>query len=246
MLNFLMDIPPRVYRRVRGNSVDYRACLFSEVVDMLGDRKVARILEVGPRDGADTRRLLTLEPDALVLVDLPSKEARVRAWLAEMGSDRVEFIVGNLMYSDEIAALEPFDLVWCAGVLYHNPEQLRMLRHLYDLVRPGGLLVIESATVRRRGLRDENCVEIWHNVDKVTHVRHHLSVNVTHVPSRRAIASWLEMVGFDVVLESRCHRQVGRALAQARAAFIARRSGEGEGGSYYTHTQGNYPIARSR
>jgi len=246
MLNSLTDLPIRIYRRVMGKDVDYRACLFGEVVDALGGRRVARILEVGPRDGVDSRRLLTLQPDELILVDLPSQEARVRAWLKEIDSNRTKLIIGNLMYSDEVAALEPFDLIWCTGVLYHNPEQLRMLRHLYDLVRPGGLLVLESATVRRRGLRNENCVEIWHDVDKLKHVRHHLSVNVTHVPSRRAIASWLEMVGFDVVLVSRCHRQVGRALAEVRAAFIARRSHEGEGDSYYTHTQGNYPIGRSR
>src|SRR3989442_11286959 len=34
--------------------------------------------------------------------------------------------------------LEPFDVVWCTGVLYHNPEQLRMVRRLSDLLKPGG------------------------------------------------------------------------------------------------------------
>ena len=52
------------------------------------------------------------------------------------------------MYSDVVRALPAHDLVWCAGVLYHNPEQLRMVRLLYDLLEPGDVLVLESATTR--------------------------------------------------------------------------------------------------
>jgi len=33
----------------------------------------ARILEIGPKDGEDTQRLLTLTPDHLTLLDLPGR-----------------------------------------------------------------------------------------------------------------------------------------------------------------------------
>ena len=33
--------------------------------------------------------------------------------------------------------------MWCTGVLYHNPEQLRFVRQLFDLTAPGGHLVLE-------------------------------------------------------------------------------------------------------
>ena len=64
------------------------------------------------------------------------------------------------MCDSTCATLEPFDVVWCTEVLYHNPKQLRMVKLLFDLVHKSGILVIESATARRRNLRDENCVEI--------------------------------------------------------------------------------------
>lgn len=241
-----LDVPAHLLRRAgREATPDYRALLFDELKAWLSPPP-RRILEIGPRDGEDTRRLLTLRPERLVLVDLPNQEARVRGWLTPLAAPNVDLIVGNLMQDARIAALEPFDLVWCTGVLYHNPEQLRMVRRLFDLTVPGGLLVLESSTARRPGLRGEACVEIWHGVPKAEHRRHHVSTNITHLPSRRAIAAWLAMVGFEEIVESTCHRRVSRALALSRAAFIARR-GAGEGGAYYTLAgDGGYALGRDR
>jgi chemotaxis methyl-accepting protein methylase len=72
-----------------------------------------------------------------------------RAWLDRIGSSRIEYVSANLMYSETVSRLDPFDVVWCTGVLYHNPEQLRMVRRLFDLVVPGGVLALESATTAR-------------------------------------------------------------------------------------------------
>ena len=53
-----------------------------------------------------------------------------------------------------------FDLIYFTGVLYHNPEQLRFIQKLYDKLNYGGVLVLESATTRKRKLINENVVEI--------------------------------------------------------------------------------------
>ena len=47
---------------------DYRALLFEELRAYLGDRRPSRVLEIGPKDGFDTRRRLTLEPQRRTLV----------------------------------------------------------------------------------------------------------------------------------------------------------------------------------
>ena len=179
-------------------------------------------------------------------MDLPDTEQWVRDWLEKMGSPAVELVVGNIMYEEACAGLADFDVVWCTGVLYHNQEQLRMTRRLYDFVRPGGLLVMETATARRRNLQDENCVEIWHGIDKSVHRRYHVSKNITHLPSRRAVASWLEMVRFEDIRASDCHRRVTRALAAHRAAFIARRPMKDSARGYYSHVGLNYDIGKAR
>lgn len=246
MLDALLDIPTRLRYRLQGGAPDYREFLFRELTLRLGDRFVSRALEIGPRDGVDSKRLLTLDPEKLVLVDLPDKQERIQGWITQLPADKVELIIGNIMYDDQARNFEPFDVVWCTGVLYHNPEQLRMIRQLFDFVKPGGVLVIESATARRRGTRDENCVEIWQGVDKATMQRHHVSTNITHLPSRRAIQAWLEMVGFVDVQASNCHRKITRRLGRNRAAFIARRPEIDRTHGYYASVGLNYDIGNAR
>jgi len=50
-----------------------------------------------------------------------------------------------------------------------------------------------------------------------------VSLNITHLPSARAIESWLTMVGLERVLRAQCHRHVSHELALARAAYLATR-----------------------
>ena len=240
MLSALLDLPARLRYRLQGGAPDYRKFLFDELAQRLDRRAVPRI------DGIDSRRLLELNPQRLVLVDLPDKQERIQTWIAQLPSDRVELIIGNIMYDDQARNLESFDVVWCTGVLYHNPEQLRMIRQLFDFVKPGGFLVIESATARRRGLRDKACVEIWHGIEKSIMRRHHVSTNITHLPSRRAINAWLEMVGFAEVRLSSCHRKVTRRLGEDRAAFIARRPEVDRPRCYYSIAGLNYDVGKAR
>ena len=39
------------------------------------------------------------------------------------------------MSNSEYNSLGKFDLIWCTGVLYHNPEQLRMLKKIIQPTR---------------------------------------------------------------------------------------------------------------
>lgn len=246
-IDTLFDFATRISRRLAGRrGPDYRELLFQDLRERLAGKRPLRILEIGPRDGEDTKRLLTLNPDVLVLVDLPDKEAKVRHWLAKLDAPNIELIIANIMYDEKCAKLEPFDVVWCTGVLYHNPEQLRMVKRLFDFTRKDGLLVIESATARRRHLRDENCVEIWYGVPKATHSAHHVSVNVTHLPSKRAILSWLGMVGYEGIQSSDCLHQVLRKLGRDRAAFIARRPEHDVKATYYAIAGLDYEIGKAR
>jgi SAM-dependent methyltransferase len=225
---------------------DYRELLFAELCSYLGDRRPSRVLEIGPKDGHDTRRLLTLEPKRLTLVDLPRAESTNRQWLVEVPSSAIEYISANLMYDKVISELPPYDLVWCTGVLYHNPEQLRMLRRLYDLLLPSGVLVLESATTRNPRLRAANCVEIVYPPSDALKRAYRISANISHLPSARAIASWLEMLGFERATASSCHRLVSRSLARDRAAFLATRPIDARAAVYYAlgDSEG-YALGRS-
>jgi SAM-dependent methyltransferase len=236
------DRATSLYRRLAGGIPDYRALLFQDLVERLEQRQPRRMLEIGPRDGEDTRRLLTLRPEKLVLVDLPVMRERVESWRPSLADAPIELIFANFMYDRRFDDIEPFDVVWCTGVLYHNPEQLRLVRQLYDATAPGGLLVLETATARRPSTMNSNCVEIWYPPDKALSSKNHLSINVTHLPSRAAIRSWMELVGFTDVRESRALRRVSYALGATRAAMIGRKPIDAKPGSYGQ----DFPIGRAR
>lgn len=40
-----------------------------------------------------------------------------------------------------------FDGIFCMGILYHHPDPIGLLRNLYQALKPGGFLVLESITI---------------------------------------------------------------------------------------------------
>jgi hypothetical protein len=79
------------------------------------------------------------------------------------------------------------------GVIYHNAEQLRLIKKLYNLCCENGKIVVESATTRNNKLAKLNVVEIhWPETYRKV-------PTITHLPSRLALKSWLEMSGFGQV-----------------------------------------------
>ncbi|MGE5505644.1 MAG: class I SAM-dependent methyltransferase, partial [Actinomycetota bacterium] len=162
-------------------------------------------------------------------------------------ASRIDLRIGNMMYDACFQADESFDLIWCTGVLYHNPEQLRMIRMLFDRLKPNGFLVIESSTARRsRHNADDNVVEIWYPPESNPQSgMYRVAENVTHLPSRKAIWSWLSMVGFDDIRLSECFRRSYPHLAKVRAAFVCRKPVTPVAQTYYNHAGLNYPVGRA-
>ena len=191
-----------------------------------------RILEIGPKHGEDSTLLAGLGPAELVLVDLPEKRPLLDAWLPSL-SERVptRLIEANLLYldPDDVSALGQFELVWCLGVLYHNVEQLRLLRRLFALCAPHGLVVVETSTTRNLLLTRRNVVELhWPRPYRGTQT-------VTHLPSRAAVASWLEMVGFAGV---RVVPAYSWYTSWQRAVLVAERPGDDHGYASYAPGHG--------
>lgn len=219
---------------------EYRPLLFETLKNAAGGSLAGKkFLEIGPRDGLDSARLATLEPSELVMIELPSKENKVAGWVQELPCPH-RMIYANLLYMtpDEITALGHFDLVWCTGVLYHNAEQLRLLRKLYNLLTPSGILILESAALRplpgheKRALVELFWPKPYGNTD-----------TVTHLPSPAAIKAWLLMAGFTTVQDIRCYDDTPMTEAHTRYACLAAKTGEDDGAAYYYASEIN-PIYR--
>lgn len=167
----------------------------------------ARILEIGPKHGLDSALLAGLQPAELVLIDLPEKTPMVRGWLPDLSRRcPTRYVEGNILYMSpqEFERLGTFDMIWALGVLYHNVEQVRLLRRLFDLCAVNGRIVVESATTRNKTLTRLNVVEVhWPAPYRGV-------PTMTHLPSRLAIKSWLEMVGFtDVAVQDVYSKALG-------------------------------------
>ena len=236
MLNYIIWKIKKLFKRSGANELlPYRKYLYEELINYYGEDwfKNKNILEIGPRDGNDTERLIKLKPKKLVLIDLP-QENRNNLWLKNINYN-YEFIEKNFLYMDneEIKRLGKFDLIYFTGVIYHNAEQLRFLQKLYSILNKKGTLVLESTTIKNIFLRNLNLVQIWYpNSFRDT-------TTITHLPSRKAIKSWLKMVGFNKILDSNCFNHENFNLKNTRYACIAEKNEFSLPERYYTKQDKN-------
>tara|TARA_A100001011_G_scaffold16820_1_gene17526 strand:- start:12056 stop:12796 length:741 start_codon:yes stop_codon:yes gene_type:complete len=208
----------------------YREHLFDDLVNLYPNKfKDKRILEIGPRDGLDTFRLQTLKPEEIVIMDLKNRTKENKEWLKELTTE-YQYIEANFMYltEQEYKDIGKFDLIWFTGVIYHNPEQLRFLFKLYNQLNINGVLILESSTIRQRLLRNKNVVQIFYPET------FRKTETISHLPSRLAIKSWLGMVGFDKIIDSKCFEKDNSNLKNIRYACIAEKTNEGNPKTYYT------------
>ncbi|MFC1543368.1 class I SAM-dependent methyltransferase [Candidatus Neomarinimicrobiota bacterium] len=230
LLTVLIEKPTLIGAIVRTVIKTYDPFLISEI---LGERFVfirlkqlgllencqnKRILEIGPKHGKDSLLLAGLDPMELVLLDLPEKDAMIQKWLPTVSSKvKTTYLQGNLLYlkPETYRQLGKFDLIWCTGVLYHNAEQLRLIKRLFDLCNLDGSVVLESEITNRKKLQKLNAVEI-HWPDPFKDVP-----TITHLPSPIAMKSWMEMAGFQNV---DIRKVLSRYLGRTRAVLTGMRT----------------------
>jgi len=114
-----------------------------EVLD--ADRfRGARVLEVGPKYGVHARWIDgELRPSELVFSDFASDDHLHATWVDSLVSPH-RFVYGDLREARELLDLEPFDLVFFLGVLYHSIHHLPLLGMLNRVTKPGGTMLFET------------------------------------------------------------------------------------------------------
>tara|TARA_Y100001958_G_C21244547_1_gene573784 strand:+ start:1743 stop:2519 length:777 start_codon:yes stop_codon:yes gene_type:complete len=203
----------------------YRYYLFQELVNLYGIEyfKNKKILEIGPKDGEDTLRLETLQPESITLIELPlvkNKNHHLNKFYTDYLKSNLEklnvknkLIFANFQYmsKDEYDLLGKFDLIWFTGVLYHNPEQLKLIKKLYNLLEYNGVLVLETSTTRNSKLKKQTAIEIK---------------NQGHYffPTKKAVNLMLSMVGFEETYESKCFNKENFNKNNIRMAVIAKKN----------------------
>lgn len=139
--------------------------LVPEIQHHCGSLESLRVLDFGCGTGATTVALAAACP-RVVGLDLDAESLEIcRDRLAEHQlEERVEMLVaGDLM--ERAAELGSFDLILLNGVIEHIPLSLRglrrkILRRLFDLLRPGGSLFIAD-TPNRLIPHDSHTTGLW-------------------------------------------------------------------------------------
>lgn len=168
------------------------------------------VLEIGPKHGIDTRFIASLGPESITCVELESKRKIVEKWIDKVTPCPDVHFCELLRYQTD----RRFDVILFCAVIYHNIEQIRMLRKLHSLGSPGATMVFESAAIRDDDYLANQCViqVFWpksYRAEQGNHI--HL------IPSIQACRAMLGMSAWDIIFE-----EIVNKSAQYRA--ICRRS----------------------
>ncbi|MBO1255552.1 tRNA 5-methoxyuridine(34)/uridine 5-oxyacetic acid(34) synthase CmoB [Alteromonas sp. 5E99-2] len=104
---------------------------------------------------------------------------------------------------EDMPKLNAFDTVFTMGVLYHRKDALTFLTQVFNQLKPGGELVLETLVVDG----DENTVLLAS--DRYAQMR-----NVWFFPSTKALLFWLERLGF---VNCRCVDESITSIEEQRA-----------------------------
>jgi SAM-dependent methyltransferase len=103
-----------------------------------------RVLEVGPKYGIHTLWIDEhLRPAELVFSDFEQDTHFHEEWESRLESPH-RWVYGDLRFARELLDLEPFDVVFFLGVLYHSAFHLPLLGMLNRATRLGGEMLIET------------------------------------------------------------------------------------------------------
>lgn len=235
MLNFntiiwqLKKIPRKTYNKdaftkTAGLRNPYRYYLFEELKNNFHENYFSnkRILEIGPKDGEDSLRLASLNPSELILIDLPEnkdpnhhnnkfhEEYFLPNYKKIDLNTKIIYENFNYIKKEKLNSLGKFDLIWCTGVLYHTQEQLRLLRKIFNLLNFKGVLVLETATTRNNNLKKYRVIEVSETGEY-------------HFPSRNAVITMLEMIGFKNLIISNCFDKENYNKKSIRFALLAQK-----------------------
>ena len=169
------------------------------------------VIEIGPKHGLHTMLTDVHNPRSITCVELPSKKDAINKWIHHIKSP----VIFNYCDLLRFQATKSFDLVFFCGVLYHNNEQLRLLKKLHSMANDDALMVFESSVSRNPSLQGLNAIEVcWPE-------RFRSVETIIFHPSKMACKSLLEIAGWDVIASSDDHADLA---LDTRVALICRKS----------------------
>jgi SAM-dependent methyltransferase len=153
------------------------------------------VLDVGCWTG-ETSLLLTAFGAKVTAIEEVKKYAKATDWLArKFGINDTLFVEAKSLYEcDNNSYYDKFDYVHFSGVIYHLTDPVVGLRVLFNALRPGGIMLIESAGLDSDELicKYEGC-SFYHDGTKKQLNRGGWN---WFIPSKATLKLMIENVGF--------------------------------------------------
>lgn len=173
-----------------------------------------RVLDVGCWTGGTTLLLAALAQEVVAIEEV-QKYAAVVSYLAQsFGLDQRVTVKSLSLYDCNATEFaDQFDLVYFPGVLYHLSDPLLALRILYNALKVGGTILLESAGIDAQEplCRFEGSL-VYHSGSKERMNRGGWN---WFMPSPSALYRMLKEAGFDEI-ETRWHSQDDRVYGYAK------------------------------
>tara|TARA_R110002124_G_scaffold233406_1_gene398804 strand:- start:192070 stop:193071 length:1002 start_codon:yes stop_codon:yes gene_type:complete len=158
---------------------------WDRIADKMAPLKDRRILDVGCGNGYYGWRLRGAGARHVVGID-PSWVSVSQFFAISHFIQDYNHVVLPLRMEDMPPKLAAFDSVLSMGVLYHRRDPLAHITELFDALRPGGELIIETLVIAG--------IEGQHLMPPARYARMN---NVWFLPSAPSLETWLAKIGFE-------------------------------------------------
>ena len=99
-----------------------------------------------------------------------------------------------------------YDMIFYAGVIYHNINQMEHLQKLYELASEGAYLIFESSTSRNETIKDMNVIEVFHP----PYSEYYRDAStMSFQPTKLACKSMLNLAGWEILTTCEEYEDLG-------------------------------------
>jgi tRNA (mo5U34)-methyltransferase len=152
--------------------------------DNMGDLNGLRVLDIGSSNGYYMFRMAAHNP--LMILGVEPQSSFYYQYLTVQKFAKLNSVFCLPVPFQQLPRLDQyFDRVFCMGVLYHRKSPVQMLKDIHEIMRPGGMLILENLVL-----------ETKQNLCLFPEDRYAKMRNVYFIPDLLAMESWLLRAGF--------------------------------------------------